>query len=64
MVILHLEIIAMAVLVLLIGISLLVAIGFLMSFFWSVKDGQYDDDYTPSVRMLFDDELLENQSKK
>jgi cbb3-type cytochrome oxidase maturation protein len=62
--ILHLEIIAMAVLVLLIGISLLVAIGFLMSFFWSVKDGQYDDDYTPSVRMLFDDELLENQSKK
>ncbi|MEY2799224.1 MAG: cbb3-type cytochrome oxidase assembly protein CcoS [Sediminibacterium sp.] len=54
----------MAVLVLLIGISLLVAIGFLMSFFWSVKDGQYDDDYTPSVRMLFDDELLENQSKK
>jgi cbb3-type cytochrome oxidase maturation protein len=63
-VILHLEIIAMAVLVLLIGISLLVAIGFLMSFFWSVKDGQYDDDYTPSVRMLFDDELLENQSKK
>ena len=64
MFILHLEIIAMAVLVLLIGISLLVAIGFLMSFFWSVKDGQYDDDYTPSVRMLFDDELLENQSKK
>ncbi|MEN9369748.1 MAG: hypothetical protein RI952_613 [Bacteroidota bacterium] len=64
MLILHLEIIAMAVLVLLIGISLLVAIGFLMSFFWSVKDGQYDDDYTPSVRMLFDDELLENQSKK
>ncbi len=64
MFILHLEIIAMAVLVLLIGISLLVAIGFLMSFFWSVKDGQYDDDYTPSVRVLFDDELLENQSKK
>jgi cbb3-type cytochrome oxidase maturation protein len=62
--ILHLETIAMAVLVLLIGISLLVAIGFLMSFFWSVKDGQYDDDYTPSVRVLFDDELLENQSKK
>lgn len=64
MFILHLETIAMAVLVLLIGISLLVAIGFLMSFFWSVKDGQYDDDYTPSVRVLFDDELLENQSKK
>ncbi|MEY3843122.1 MAG: hypothetical protein RIR80_694 [Bacteroidota bacterium] len=54
----------MAVLVLLIGISLLVAIGFLISFFWSVNDGQYDDDYTPSVRMLFDDELIEQKSKK
>jgi cbb3-type cytochrome oxidase maturation protein len=54
----------MAVLVLLIGISLLVAIGFLIFFFWSVNDGQYDDDYTPSVRMLFDDELVEQKSKK
>jgi cbb3-type cytochrome oxidase maturation protein len=42
---------------LLIGISILVAGSFLTAFLWSVKDGQYDDDYTPSVRMLFDDEL-------
>jgi cbb3-type cytochrome oxidase maturation protein len=34
---------------------MLVAGGFLAAFLWSVKTGQYDDDYTPSVRMLFDD---------
>jgi cbb3-type cytochrome oxidase maturation protein len=40
----------------LIGFSLFVAIGFLVAFLWSVKSGQYSDTYTPSVRMLFDDE--------
>jgi len=40
----------------LIGISILVAGGFLLAFLWSVGNGQYDDDYTPSVRMLFDQE--------
>jgi len=33
-----------------------VAIGFLIAFLWSVKSGQYSDTYTPSVRMLFEDE--------
>jgi cbb3-type cytochrome oxidase maturation protein len=42
---------------LLIGASILVAGGFLVAFLWSVKNGQYDDDYTPSVRMLFDNEI-------
>jgi nitrogen fixation-related uncharacterized protein len=27
-----------------------------------VKSGQYDDDYTPSVRMLFDDELIKDKT--
>lgn len=40
----------------LIGVSILVAGSFLAAFLWSVKNGQYDDDYTPSIRMLFDDE--------
>jgi cbb3-type cytochrome oxidase maturation protein len=40
----------------LIGISIVVAASFLTAFLWSVKNGQYDDDYTPSVRMLFDDD--------
>ena len=47
----------MSVLINLIIISVLVAGGFLIAFLWSVKTGQMDDDYTPSVRMLFDDEL-------
>ena len=37
-----------------IGASLLLAIGFLMAFIWSVRSNQYEDDYTPSIRMLFD----------
>ncbi len=51
----------MSVLFILIGVSLLVAIGFLISFLLSVKSGQFDDDYTPSVRMLFDDELKKKE---
>jgi len=46
----------MSVIFMLILISLVVAIAFLALFIWAVKSGQYDDDYTPSVRMLFDDE--------
>jgi cbb3-type cytochrome oxidase maturation protein len=47
----------MSALFILIGISLIVALGFLAAFIWSVRKGQYDDDYTPSVRMLFDEPL-------
>jgi len=48
----------MSVILLLILFSLLLAIGFLAAFIWSVKDGQFEDDYTPSVRILFDDETV------
>jgi cbb3-type cytochrome oxidase maturation protein len=51
----------MSVIIILISASLLVATGFLISFFWAVKSGQYDDDYTPSVRMLFDNEPLKEE---
>jgi cbb3-type cytochrome oxidase maturation protein len=46
----------MSVILILIAFSLLVAIIFLFAFIWAVKSGQYDDDYTPSVRILFDDD--------
>jgi cbb3-type cytochrome oxidase maturation protein len=46
----------LSALFILIGISIIVAGSFLAAFLWSVKTGQYDDDYTPSVRMLFEDE--------
>jgi hypothetical protein len=42
----------------------MVAIGFFIAFIRAVKTGQYDDDYTPSVRILFDDELIKSDSKK
>ncbi len=45
----------MKIIFLLIAISLTIAIGFLLAFFWAVGSGQYEDDYTPSVRILLDD---------
>lgn len=54
----------MSVIYLLISISILVAIGFFIAFIRAVKTGQYDDDYTPSVRMLFDDELLKSTKQE
>jgi len=53
----------MSVIYLLISISILVAIVFFIAFIIAVKKGQYDDDYTPSVRMLFDDELITENPK-
>jgi cbb3-type cytochrome oxidase maturation protein len=41
--------------------SLIIAVIFFILFVKSVKSGQYDDLYTPSVRMLFDDELVEKK---
>ncbi len=46
----------MAALYLTIFISLILAIIFLVLFYHSNKTGQYEDTYTPSVRMLFEDE--------
>lgn len=47
----------MSVIFLLIIISLIVALVFLYAFIRAVKHGQFDDSYTPSVRVLFDDEV-------
>lgn len=44
----------LSALFILIGISMMVAGSFLAAFIWSVSNGQFDDDYTPSIRMLFD----------
>ena len=53
----------MGVIVILIIVSVVVAGGFLMAFLWSVKTGQMDDDYTPSVRILFDTEVTSPANK-
>lgn len=47
----------MSVIFLLLGASLVVALFFLVAFIWSVKDGQYEDDYSPAHRMLFDEKI-------
>lgn len=41
---------------LLIGVSLFAALIFLGAFIWAVKNGQFDDNKTPSIRILFDDD--------
>jgi len=53
----------MSALFVLISISIIVALLFLVAFIWSVRSGQYDDDYTPSVRMLFDNEIPTKEKK-
>ena len=50
----------MTIVFLLILLSLIVALLFLGAFFWAVKNGQYEDDFTPSVRILFDDKQTDN----
>jgi cbb3-type cytochrome oxidase maturation protein len=54
----------MSAIYILITISFIVAIGFLIAFIWSIKNGQYDDDYSPSVRMLKDDTKTSQRSKQ
>ena len=46
---------------LLIGVSLFAALIFLGAFIWAVKTGQFDDNKTPSIRMLFDDDPIEDE---
>ncbi|MEL6976415.1 MAG: cbb3-type cytochrome oxidase assembly protein CcoS [Bacteroidota bacterium] len=52
----------MSVIYVLLTISICVAIIFFIAFLLSVRAGQYDDPYTPSVRMLFEDEVTPQSS--
>ena len=54
----------MSALFVLVIVSLIVAVGFLTAFIWSVKNGQYDDDHSPSVRMLFDNKISDSKKDK
>jgi cbb3-type cytochrome oxidase maturation protein len=53
----------MSVLILMIPFSLLLGAGFVASFLWATRHGQFDDVQTPSLRILFDDEN-DNERKK
>ncbi|MCA0153454.1 cbb3-type cytochrome oxidase assembly protein CcoS [Winogradskyella vincentii] len=53
----------MSVIYIVLTVSVIVGIAFFVVFLLAVKSGQYDDSYTPSVRMLFEDELVKGKSK-
>ncbi len=55
---------SMSVIIVLILISLLLASGFLFAYFWSVKTGQYDDEITPSVRILYENRSDDHEKDK
>lgn len=54
----------MSVIYMLLIISIVIAVAFFVVFVLAVKNGQYDDSYTPSVRVLFEDELVKPKNKK
>jgi len=54
----------MSVVILMLIGSLIIAGGFLCAFLWSVKDGQFDDAYSPAHRILFDDTIDDNKPIK
>jgi len=45
-------------------VSVIVALVFFAAFIYAVKKGQYDDIYTPSIRMLFEDEIVKENPKE
>lgn len=53
----------MSAIYILIGCSIPIALGFLIVFLISARRGQFDDDYTPSIRMLMDDEVVSSSEE-
>ncbi|MGB3345396.1 MAG: cbb3-type cytochrome oxidase assembly protein CcoS [Aequorivita sp.] len=54
----------MNIIYMLLAISVFVAIFFFVAFLYSVRKGQFDDTYTPAIRMLFEDELVKEDNTK
>jgi cbb3-type cytochrome oxidase maturation protein len=54
----------MEVIYILIAISIGVALMFLGSFLWAVKSGQFEDQDTPAIRMLFDNKTEKTPKSK
>ncbi|MBC2845819.1 cbb3-type cytochrome oxidase assembly protein CcoS [Winogradskyella flava] len=54
----------MSVIYILLTVSVIVGVAFFFIFIAAVKSGQYDDSYTPSVRMLFEDELVKSETEQ
>ena len=54
----------MDIIIILLGASLVVALGFLAAFIWSVKTGQFEDDLSPAHRILFEDKSTTNSNEQ
>jgi cbb3-type cytochrome oxidase maturation protein len=54
----------MEVIFLLIGISLAMAVTFLWLFYIAMKGGQFEDEYTPAIRILFEKKDKQNNIKQ
>ena len=54
----------MSVVFVLVFAAIIMAGAFLIAFIWSVKNGQYEDTYTPSVRILFDDPPVKEEENE
>jgi cbb3-type cytochrome oxidase maturation protein len=54
----------MIITIFLLSVSLIVALIFLGAYLWSVKHGQFDDDYAPAHRIFFDDKIKPHKTKK
>jgi cbb3-type cytochrome oxidase maturation protein len=51
----------MGVIYIMLVVSLLIALFFLGMYIWATRSGQFDDDYTPSVRILFEEEKTQSE---
>ncbi len=54
----------MTIIILLVVFSMVVAGGFLGAFLWAVRSGQYEDTYSPAVRILFDDQVRDKKDEQ
>lgn len=54
----------MGIIYLMLIVSLVIALFFLGAFLWSTKTGQYEDDFGPSVRILFENEVKEVKTEQ
>tara|TARA_B100000508_G_scaffold141091_1_gene146294 strand:+ start:21063 stop:21230 length:168 start_codon:yes stop_codon:yes gene_type:complete len=54
----------MGIIYIMLVVSLLLALFFLFSFIWANNTGQYEDDVTPGIRILYDDEEVKEKSNQ
>ena len=53
----------MNITIFLLSVSLIVALVFLGAYLWSVRNGQFDDDYSPAHRIFFDEKTKQHKTK-